>query len=468
MTLSRDRAERRFVLSAPVGNHRDLSKLKQRLGLTTTGFPLLFERLFGNQHLKDLKKGLESARSRDPRLGFDVDRFESYVLIGCGTADAAAVRGKLLASGLSWYSEASSVPTGVCSLNRASLSQGHLGPAPFGIDAEHAGKLEGGKGQGIQFADIENGWDLNNPELVKAQPAIALHGYNSEVPKYRHHGTAVLGIVLAADDKIGALGVAPAAKKVDVFGIQNRPNASFELAAALASALSLLDPGDVLLIEQHTSSGATMNRPVEVEPAISDLLRLATALGIVVVEPAGNGFHDLSDPGVVDPAMGTTLPLDPKALGFRDSGAIMVGGLDPATFSRSGMKRSPDSNWGCRVDCCAWAKSIETIGFYGLLRAYGVKWALRQAFSSGIHRALYSKYCHFSGTSGAAALVAGAVLSIQGVHLAGHRRRLRPREMRSLLRDPSHGTPPAPGAEVGVMPDLKKITDTILAGRMRP
>jgi hypothetical protein len=58
--------------------------------------------------------------------------------------------------------------------------------------------------------------------------------------------------------------------------------------------------GEVLLLEAQTSLWGYVRVPVEIEPAAFDVIRLATALGIVVVQAGGNGGVDLDT--VVNPA----------------------------------------------------------------------------------------------------------------------------------------------------------------------
>jgi hypothetical protein len=63
----------------------------------------------------------------------------------------------------------------------------------------------------------------------------------------------------------------------------------------------------------------------------------------------------------------------------------------------------------------------------------------------------------FGGTSGAAAIVAGAAVVIQGLHKYFKGRPLTPAEMRHVLR--ATGTPQLPAGatqKIGVMPDIRK------------
>jgi hypothetical protein len=127
-----------------------------------------------------------------------------------------------------------------------------------------------------------------------------------------------------------------------------------------------------------------------------------------------------------------------------DSGAIVVG----AARRNQPHERWIRSNHGSRVDCYAWGQGIVTAG-YGYLK-----------------RSVRDPYTHlFDGTSGAAAIIAGCALLVQGFQLRRDRPLFSPGEMRALLSSPSTGTPQGvavPG-RIGVMPDLRAIVERLLA-----
>ena len=85
--------------------------------------------------------------------------------------------------------------------------------------------------------------------------------------------------------------------------------------------------------------------PVEIADATYEAIRLATALGIVVVEAGCNGGYDLD---AYTNLSGKRI-FDRTSAGFRDSGAIMVG----AGSSASPHTRLGFSNHGNRVECYA-------------------------------------------------------------------------------------------------------------------
>src|SRR6185436_8459642 len=122
-----------------------------------------------------------------------------------------------------------------------------------------------------------------------------------------------------------------------------------------------------------------------------------------------------------------------------DSGSILVGGCQMPTPHA----RHPDSNWGTRVNCYAWAEGVDT-PFCG-----------PPLFNPPRNDC----YGLFNGTSSASAIVAGAALVVQGVIEANGGQRLECGALRRLLCDPATGTASANPANdrIGVMPDLRKI-----------
>jgi hypothetical protein len=172
------------------------------------------------------------------------------------------------------------------------VNQGYLDPAPHGIDAEfawpRAGGLgfTGGDGAGIRVIDLERGWTLNHEDLV-GQGATLLHGAIRDGSKA--HGTSVLGELCAVDNTIGCIGIAPNVASVHVVSYWTSTRAN-----AILAAIDHLEFGDVLLLEaQLDPNGGTDWYPIEVLDAEFDIIRLATALGLVVVEAAANGSNDL-------------------------------------------------------------------------------------------------------------------------------------------------------------------------------
>jgi hypothetical protein len=320
------------------------------------------------------------------------------------------------------------------------LEQHYQDAAPNGIDARYAWGFTGGDGAGIGFVDVEQGWNLDHEDLKDAKITI-ISGINKMC---QPHGTSVLGEVLMVDNTKGGVGIAPSAKgrvisqwRTDASGAGKNDNSlpHSDTANAIADAVKNMSFGDVLLIEvqERDPESGTYDWPAEILQANYDWISTATAAkGIVVVEAAGNGGHNLD--GYKD-ASGKKI-FDRSSDGFRDSGAIIVG----AGSSKHPHTRCPTSNYGNRIDCYAWGKNIDTA----------------TADATGKANTMYTT--GFTGTSGASPIVAGAALILQGIAQAAINRRERARrfnsrELRDLLT--TNGT--TSKDSIGVMPDLRAI-----------
>lgn len=312
--------------------------------------------------------------------------------------------------------------------------QPYLHTAPSGIDAYYAWKFKGGDGTGnITFIDIEQGWLEHHQDIVPTKlPFTGTNHY-----RFQEHGTAVMGTILLDNKDLGLKGITPRATGYIVS--QWRPDGSFNTADAILYAISNLHYGDILLLQ---AQAFIENKawPVEVYEVNHQLIRLATALGITVIEPAGNGNHVIGND--LDSFTGNYQRrlFDRLTSGMSDSGAIMVS----ACSSTYPYKKIPFANYGSRVDCYAWGENIVTAGNY--------------PGSSGLATNTYTS--SFGGTSGAAAIITGAAIAVQSMAEASTTGKLSPLKMREVLSDPLNGTTSAKGHlidKIGVMPDLKKI-----------
>jgi len=323
-------------------------------------------------------------------------------------------------------------------------NQGYLDPAPNGIDAEFAWPrlggigFPGGDGAGQRVIDLERGWTLNH-EDINAHGAALLHGAIRDGS--RAHGTSVLGEVCAVDNALGCIGIAPNVASVNVvsYWSSTRPN-------ALLAAIANLSFGDVLLLEAQLSITGWSNMPIEVLDAEFDTIRLATALGIVVVEAGGNGGNDLD---TYTDGAGNAI-FNRTAVGFRDSGAIMVGAASSTTPH---IRIAPPTwtwgtNFGSRIDCYAWGEDVDTC-------------SSNNAGSTTLYTA------GFNGTSSASPIITGAALVVQGIAenpASGLGYRFSPKQLRAILSDPATGTASNNPAvdRIGVMPNLQAIIQNVL------
>lgn len=318
-------------------------------------------------------------------------------------------------------------------------NQGYLDPAPDGIDARWAWTQPNGVGTGVGVVDLEQGWFLSHEDLATKSPDLIYGDNRDGVGSYKgNHGTAVLGEITGDDNTVGVVGIAPhVAYARATSHYDAATNTALHVADALVAALPEMAAGDVVLLEVQRSY-----LPTETDDADFDAVRLAVALGIVVIEAAGNGGNDLD--AYTNP-MGERI-FDRSHADFRDSGAIMVG----AASSDADHNRLSFSNFGSRIDCYGWGEDVATCG-YGDLDGGG-----------GDDDKTYT--ATFGGTSSASPIVTGAALILQGMHEATAGTRLSPGQMHTLLSDPTTGTPQGTtvAGDIGVMPDLRATIEDVL------
>lgn len=418
------------VEAAGVGAWRDLAS-------RFPGIRLL--RLFDQTPAREIEAMVDEAVARDDT--YRPPNLLTYFVVTCPPQVDAE---QLAASVRQWktvqdaYVEAGPTPPPVVNAadDPRSVNQRYLDPAPAGIDAEYAWTKPGGDGTGVGFIDLEQGWTLNHEDLAAAGITV-ISGTSTA---YFGHGTAVLGEVVAVDNTLGCVGIAPQATTRVVS--QYQPT-GYNTSQAILSALAAMSFGDVLLLEaQTTFHGTTSFWPVEVETAVYDTIRLGSALGIVIVEAGGNGSHDLDTF-----TLGGLQVLNRAAGGaaFRDSGAIMVAAASAST------PHTPlaFTNLGSRIDCYAWGEGIDTTGD-------GWTGNSTTVYMSG-----------FGGTSGASPIIAGAAILLQSIAVATQGFRFSPRQLRALLADAGTGTlSVAPATDrIGVMPNLKSTIDNVLGLR---
>ena len=317
--------------------------------------------------------------------------------------------------------------------------QDYLDAAPTGIDARWAWTQPNAEGSGVGVIDLEQGWLPNHEDIVAKAPTLVYGDNRDGINGYKgNHGTAVLAEMIAEDNTVGVVGIAPAVTSVRMVSHYDAAtDTALHVADAIAAAIPVMSAGDVLLLEVQRNF-----LPTETDDDDFDAIRLAVALGMVVVEAAGNGFTDLDT--YVDAVAGQIL--NRASADFRDSGAIMVGAAEsPVPHDRADF-----SNYGSRIDCYGWGENVVTCG-YGNLDDGG-----------GNDDLTYTDT--FSGTSSASPIVSGAALIVQGKYEALTATRLSPTQMRALLSDPATGTPQGPNVagNVGVMPNLRAIIEDTL------
>lgn len=312
-----------------------------------------------------------------------------------------------------------SAPPAVPTTEGLRYCPGYLKPAPSGINALAAWTCPGGKGNGVVFADVEQGWDLAGlPVAWRPESGISRKTFEK-------HGAAVLSVLLLPENNRGGSGIVPGAAGC-VFS-QWRPDGSFNTADAVLAALQYLHTGDVLLLQAQLTDDTDRFWPVEIQPPVFEAIRLATALGITVIETAANGDPSGRCGNRLDHfAWQGKRVLNRQHRDFKDSGAVVVA----AATCTLPHRRLPFSNYGNRVDCYAWGEKVNA----------------HNDFRIGLN-----------GTSSAAAIIAGAAIALQGIARERTGSALSPARVRALLGNRQLGTAAAGADPIGVMPDLEKI-----------
>ncbi|MBC23766.1 MAG: hypothetical protein CMJ32_07625 [Phycisphaerae bacterium] len=277
------------------------------------------------------------------------------------------------------------------------------------------------RGEGIKVGVIEFAAFINHEDFTMATPhgPDGTGGTPLEQPKviaeegqtilffddgYLNHGTACLGMIVAADNGFGVTGIAHNAQGYFF------PTLSLEegsrLQNAIVSAALEFGPGDILsysIGSPPDENGEQQTLPTN--PGNWTVLRLASDLGITNFISAGNDC----------------VPVGPEA-GSEDRprcGAIIVGAIGagqgavpfPAydnPFSRMDFSSFDNEDWNASVDCCAWGTAVCTTGYGNLFR--GANPQIDSVFEVGRLR----EYTHtMNGTSSACPMAAGLAACIQ-------------------------------------------------------
>ena len=352
---------------------------------------LRLDRLFTSTSVARIKDLVVLARHTDPGYVSPPD-FLTYFVVDCPElAIASQFVDSLTRSALveRAYVQAPPAPLPSPSVDPSNdpryPDQWYLQPATRGINAPYAWAREKGAGQGVTFADIEAAWTLDHVDLLNQdgtrRVALEQFSVNHDVAGDRAHGTAALGVVMATDNDKGCVGVAPWPSKALAIG-EHRLSASAAVfhnrPDAILRAVDLLGYGDVLLLELQFLVAQTSlplsQIPCELDPETSpgegrtayDLIRLATALGIAVIEPAGNGEY-LRTAGVRLDG-GTFARFTRRDPAFQDSGAIVVAAAT-AGVTRLHRRTRP------RTPTTAPAPGRTTAAEW--IASHGVRWSTR-------------------------------------------------------------------------------------------
>ncbi|MGZ7078508.1 MAG: S8 family serine peptidase [Thermoanaerobaculia bacterium] len=204
---------------------------------------------------------------------------------------------------------------------------------PYGIDLVHSRDVwtatRGGSAN-VNVAILDTGIDVNHPELKMAvRGGFNAIDKNGNIVDDNHHGTHVAGIIAAADNDVGVVGVAPSARLWIVKVLDANGNGSDEsLIAGLDWVLAMqrMNGGNWIV---SMSLGSSQSSSAE-----EDAVHRAVEAGVFLIAAAGNsGFDSIDFPA-------------------RDEGVFAIGAVD----SDSILARF--SNRGTRLDVVAPGVSV--------------------------------------------------------------------------------------------------------------
>lgn len=272
--------------------------------------------------------------------------------------------------------------------------QGYLYPAsntPSGVDALWAWTQTGGTGAGITVCDLEYSWNYSHADISKGAGS-SLNSWTD--PGWgNNHGTAVIGELVADNNGWGTTGICYGAN-LKTCGTYYGSPLSWNVAGAIALAVSNLNAGDIILLEQQWDyTGSSGYVPVEwwnsvnspqTNNAVYAAIVNAVSNGIHVVEAGGNGNIDTG-----------------SLSWYGNSGAIIVG-AGGASISND-RQRLSFSSYGPRFNLQGWGENVFTTGYGSYYSAEGVN---------------YYYTSTFNGTSSASPVVTGALACAEGYYLA--------------------------------------------------
>lgn len=331
--------------------------------------------------------------------------------------------------------------------------------AENGIDADFSRADPRLRGAGIKIVDFEYDWNEDHEDLQLPNPGTELGG--AQFAKYKgfndQHGTAVMGILGAIDNKYGVTGGVPDAELYGLSPSRNNPQQSYAAGASLAYLAALqgeqgnpfLQPGDAVLLEQQGGQvipdsdcpvrPGTCYSPLEWNAAVHEAVTLLSSMGVNVVATGGNGYNSTDHPAY-------TRDGQPWFRPENHSGSIFVGAGNSSTRERLSY-----SNHGPRFDLQGWGQGITTTGHGGMSTSF---WPTTGGDDPATLNFRYTS--SFGGTSGAGPIVTTAVVAIQSYLRATGQEPWSAQEIADVLK--ATGQPQGPNTaaqHIGALPNLE-------------
>ncbi|MCX6268112.1 MAG: S8 family peptidase [Bacteroidetes bacterium] len=275
--------------------------------------------------------------------------------------------------------------------------QGYLNPAtnnPSGIDAIYSWTQTGGTGAGVTICDLEYSWNYNHADITKA---LGSQINTNVVNPFsdNHHGTAVIGELVANSNGWGTTGICYGANLKTCGTYYGSPSPTWNVAGAMAVAIAALSAGDIILLEQQWwYNGSTAYVPIEWYSDVSPNPQTNNPVYAAIVTAIANGIHVVEAGGNGNVNTGSMI-------WYGNSGAIIVGA--GGALTTNDRTRLSFSSYGPRFDLQGWGETVFTTGYGDYYSSEGAN---------------YYYTSTFNGTSSASPVVAGALACIEGYYLA--------------------------------------------------
>ncbi|MBI4236792.1 MAG: VCBS repeat-containing protein [Deltaproteobacteria bacterium] len=252
-------------------------------------------------------------------------------------------------------------PAGVSTPDLTS-GQSYISNNPGGLNIVAAWQ-QGVTGKNQTIIDYEDLWNYDHEDLpvdIQNTPLSSNTGVSG------NHGTAVLGIIAAKDNSLGAAGIATTA---NIRTLSDEGESTEDPFAGLHYFLQQyslgFSVGGQVLVDEAAGMG-----PLEFISTAVGSVKDLIELGTVVVSTAGNASLNI-DPYLID-----------------DLGTILVGASEGPS-----LKKAAFSNCGKRVNVFAWGAGVVTTGYgdYGFselarVDGYGfcIPWEWTQPENAGL------------------------------------------------------------------------------------
>lgn len=223
----------------------------------------------------------------------------------------------------------------------------------IGADLNVRGAWTRTKGEGVTVAIIDDGVELTHRDLAANAVAELHYDFELSITNGNHrtdgdnHGTAAVGLIAAAMNGVGIVGVAPGAKFAswNIYPTNTPPSRSYIAPEKLAKVFTYQT--NVVAVQMHnwseTRTGYAFFAPSPIESeSISNAITFGrNGKGVVMVRPAGNVHYNpntgewfgrnvnddafASDPRVINASAARS---DGRVTSYADRGApILVAGL---------------------------------------------------------------------------------------------------------------------------------------------